>query len=449
MPREGLFVAGFAGILLMVALVLISGLIAYVGDILGRRLGRKRLSLFGLRPRHTAIAVSVVAGMVITIMTLVVAMTVSQDVKDGFLKVVQMRQRQAELGRRVGELNETVAELEGTRDRTQLELQKRQQALEQAGEELRAAAADLEKTKKELAQAEAALKRTEAAAKRTEGAARRIGATSIELGHQRDELQREVENLRARVAGGITLERATPVVFGAGKPLDWRLVDGDRPVGAIRQDLDEFVARLDAQARRAGAEPLEGENRAIIIRKPVLQKAGDTVGQEEAPAQQVAWFGEDQVLAALAEGIRETAGGVIVRAFSVFNTHPGEPVRVDFELFRNRLIFRRGEALAQALMDGRQSEPALMGGLLALLREQVNAKARSHNIMPRPYSEGSETIGMTQETVGDISIEELFATVERLRAIGGMARVAAVAAADTWTIGPLEVDLVVTPALAG
>ncbi len=87
-----------------------------------------------------------------------------------------------------------------------------------------------------------------------------------------------------------------------------------------------------------------------------------------------------------------------------------------------------------------------MGALLGLLREEVNPRARAHNIMPRPNPSSSEAFGSSQETVGDISIEELFAVVERLRAAKGVARVAAVAAADTWTIGPLEVDLLVTPA---
>ena len=245
-----------------------------------------------------------------------------------------------------------------------------------------------------------------------------------------------LQNLTVQAAGGITMERSTPVLFGAGQPLDWQLIDGDRPVKAIRHDLTAFVAKLETQAKQAGAEPLPDEKSAIIIRRPV----------RDASTQSIVWFGEDQVLEAVADGVHENSGGVIVRAFSVFNTHPGEPVRVDFELFRNRLVFRRGEALAQAVMDGRQSQPALMAGLLGLLRQEVNAKARSHNIMPRPNAEGSSAIGMTQETVGDIGIDELFSAVERLRELGGMARVSAVASADTWTIGPLEVDLLLTPA---
>jgi uncharacterized protein (DUF3084 family) len=431
-----LLVVEFPGVLLMIALVLISGLVAYIGDIVGRRMGRKRVSLFGLRPRHTAIVFSVAAGMVITIMTLAVAMLVSRDVKDGFLKVVEMRQRQAELSQQLAKSGESMGELERTRDRTQAELDKER-------EELRAATADLQTTKKELATADAALTRTEAARQRAEtatksaeGAARRSFAVQVKLQRLKDELQRDVENLRTQVAGGITMERATPVLFGAGQPLDWQLIDGARPVTAVRQDLDAFVAGLDAQARRAGAQPLPGEKEAVIIRKPIRDP--DTQG--------VAWFGEGQVLSAVAERVHEDNTGVIVRAFSVFNTHPGEPVRVDFELFRNRLVFRRGEALAQTVMDGRQSEPTLMGQLLALLRQEVNAKARSNNIMPRPATAASEAIGTTQETVGNITIEKLFAAVERLRAIGGMARLSAVASTDTWTIGPLEVDLLITPA---
>jgi uncharacterized protein (DUF3084 family) len=121
-------------------------------------------------------------------------------------------------------------------------------------------------------------------------------------------------------------------------------------------------------------------------------------------------------------------------------------VRIDFELFRNHLVYHRGEVIAQAIIDGRQSEPVLMGALLALLRDEVNARARAHNIMPRPRTSNGEAFGASQESVGDISIEELFNVVDRLRSFNGPARVTAVAAADTWTIGPLEVDLLVASA---
>jgi uncharacterized protein (DUF3084 family) len=425
-------VVGLSGILLLIALVLVSGVIAYVGDVVGRRMGRKRLSLFGLRPRHTAIVISVVAGMLITVMTLGVAMAVSQNVKDGFLRVAQMRARQTELGDELKQINARMDELKRTRQAAEDELQRRKKELEDAKTMLTDVSADLDSTQAELNNASDALKRAE-------GAFGRISAQLLELAREKDERQRDIENLRAQAAGGITLERSTPVIFGAGQPLDWRLIDGGRSVGAIRTDLGDFTRELDALARRAGARALPDSRQAIVVRKPVKDPDSDSV----------AWFSEDQVLDAIAERIHDGSGGVIVRAYSVFNTHPEEPVRIDFELFRNHLVFRRGEVLAQALIDGRQPEPDVMGALLSFLREQVSPRARAQNVMPRPNPSASGALGTTQEPVGDISIDELFSVVERLHAIDGMARVTAVAAADTWTIGPLEVDLLVTSAPGG
>src|SRR5205823_2006214 len=54
------------GILLLLVLC---GFIAYIGDLLGRRLGKKRLSIFGLRPKHTAILLTIVTGVLIATVT--------------------------------------------------------------------------------------------------------------------------------------------------------------------------------------------------------------------------------------------------------------------------------------------------------------------------------------------------------------------------------------------
>lgn len=56
----------------LVATVLMGGLIAYAGDLIGRRYGKRRASLFGLRPRHTAALVTSVTGVIISLLTTVV-----------------------------------------------------------------------------------------------------------------------------------------------------------------------------------------------------------------------------------------------------------------------------------------------------------------------------------------------------------------------------------------
>lgn len=419
---------GFSGILLIIALVLVSGFIAYIGDIIGRRMGRKRLTLLGLRPRHTAIVISVLFGMLITLVTLAVAMVVSEDVKDGFLRVDVMRRRQVELSRELTALNERIAELEDARQRAEDGLRARRAELERTRSRLSEAEQELAKRRDEVAASEAVLERAEEAALR-------VARRSLDLARRKDDLQRDIEALRAQAAGDISWERATPIIFGAGEPLDWRLIRAAQPKDAIKKALERFVADLDDLAKTAGAEPLPDDEQAVVIRKPV----------RDPESESVAWFDADHVLSAVAERIAGSDRGVIVRAFSVFNTHPGEPVRVDFELFRNHLVFRRGDVLAETVLDGRLSEPVLFGALFSLLRDEVGAKALANNVMPRPRPSDSDVIGFTEGTVGEMSVEELFRVVDRIREIAGRARVTAVAAADTWTIGPLEVDLLVAP----
>src|SRR3954470_23750643 len=53
----------------VLVLLALCGFIAYVGDLLGRRLGKKRLSVFGLRPKHTAILLTVITGVLIAAVT--------------------------------------------------------------------------------------------------------------------------------------------------------------------------------------------------------------------------------------------------------------------------------------------------------------------------------------------------------------------------------------------
>jgi uncharacterized protein (DUF3084 family) len=88
---------GRYGLFLIAALIIASGIIAYVGDVIGRRMGRRRLTLFGLRPRYTAVVISVIAGMLIAGFTLLAAMLVSQNVRDGLLHAEALRARSQRL----------------------------------------------------------------------------------------------------------------------------------------------------------------------------------------------------------------------------------------------------------------------------------------------------------------------------------------------------------------
>ena len=55
---------------LFALLVVLAGVIAYAGDVLGTTVGRRRLSLFGWRPKRTGRVVGIVAGVLIMLSTM-------------------------------------------------------------------------------------------------------------------------------------------------------------------------------------------------------------------------------------------------------------------------------------------------------------------------------------------------------------------------------------------
>lgn len=66
-------------IILFSILIIISGSIAYMGDKLGSTLGKAKISLFGIRPKHTARFIAIVSGMLITATTIAIIAIFTED----------------------------------------------------------------------------------------------------------------------------------------------------------------------------------------------------------------------------------------------------------------------------------------------------------------------------------------------------------------------------------
>lgn len=69
-------------IILLLLLGVMGGAVAYFGDWIGRKLGKKRLRMGGLRPRHTAALVTVIFGVLIPFATALAIMIISKPVRD-------------------------------------------------------------------------------------------------------------------------------------------------------------------------------------------------------------------------------------------------------------------------------------------------------------------------------------------------------------------------------
>jgi hypothetical protein len=88
--------------------MLIAGAVAYVGDRVGHQVGRKRLTLFGIRPRYTSTIIAIGTGMVIALVVTLVAILASEQVKTAFFKLNSINQQIAELQSREQDLEAKV-----------------------------------------------------------------------------------------------------------------------------------------------------------------------------------------------------------------------------------------------------------------------------------------------------------------------------------------------------
>ncbi len=86
-------VSNLSGVALVLAIVIVAGVIAYIGDRVGHQVGRKRLTLFGLRPKYTSTIVAVATGMLIALSVTLAALVGSAQVRTAFFRLSQLNGR--------------------------------------------------------------------------------------------------------------------------------------------------------------------------------------------------------------------------------------------------------------------------------------------------------------------------------------------------------------------
>jgi len=113
------------------SLILISGLLAYLGDVLGYKLGKKRLSLFSLRPRTTATIIAIFSGIMITLVTLSFASIVSEDVRIAIFNLDSLLSQQKEFLKLNKSLKKNIGKLKSRSDELQNQNEKLQNEINQ------------------------------------------------------------------------------------------------------------------------------------------------------------------------------------------------------------------------------------------------------------------------------------------------------------------------------
>jgi hypothetical protein len=413
-------------ILALVILPILGGFIAWVGDVMGYRLGKSRRSLFGLRPRSTARLMAVVVGVALPLLTMLVAALGSQNVRIALFQLDQLRASEQQLSEKNTQLQGSVQAAETLRDQAreayakadkQLELAKvRLQAAQKevtaAEGRLREAQGQLAGTQKSLATAQSSLAQTQArlaqnqkdlaqantnlAQARTDEVALRrqaddLRATVAELKAQADQQRAEVTSTRRE------LEKAQRDLDTVNEAYTKAQADlkrlQDQKQQYMFEGLSQFILTGTTDVRyEIGAELCRGfvdssqTNRQIESSLgELLVLASDTAAAKGAQpgetGRAVILFApppddpqfppsEEKILHLVAAAIKQArTPEYVVSVRVVFRSFVGDerPVAVGFYAQPNTLIYPKGTVILHPQIDGTQPRAKVFEQVMGLI----------------------------------------------------------------------------------
>lgn len=110
------------GVVLILVLVITGGAIAFIGDRIGSKVGKKKMTILGLRPKHTSILVTIVTGILITTTTLGVMTIMSKNVRTALFGMEKLNQNMQQARNDLAEASAQLAMAKAEQDKIKSEL---------------------------------------------------------------------------------------------------------------------------------------------------------------------------------------------------------------------------------------------------------------------------------------------------------------------------------------
>ena len=406
------------GVVLVAVLLVMGGAIAFIGDRLGTRVGKKRLSIFGLRPRHTSILVTIVTGICITGATFGIMSAVSENVRTALFGMEKLNARMANTEKSLAERTQDLAEATEQKALADKDLKKSQedvQKLRDEQESLRAESAQLKEGNTRLSSENAQLsaengslagenKQLTSENSSLETRNDQLSGENQSLGQKNEQLTTDNKALETRakqLADGLVNMREGNIVYRAGEVIASGIVRGNRPIPEVRRDME-------ALANLAGRD--------------VSQRMGKNVAEDSL------WLYQPEFESAIGT-IAKSPKDMVVRIVAAGNLLHGEPVRTSIALYPNSIIYRDNELILArpvTIQNGAEAE----GIVMQFLRD-INGAATGRGMLPDPI----------RGTVGIMDGAQFFAFVNKLANERGNMVLSAYAKGATDALGPLRLDL--------
>ena len=395
-----------SGILLIAVLVVTGGAIAFIGDRLGTKIGKKRLSIFGLRPRHTSIVITIFTGIVITTLTFGVMAAASENVRTALFGLE--------------ELNRTMQETKNNLLHTQADLETAKSEQERTDAALQQSKADVVRLNEQQKSLEEEAARLQTGIAELEGAKAELTAKNEELSGSNQKLQddnahltvdnetlmtdnKKLEERTRQLRAGLITVREGDIAFRAGEIIASGVIRGGRSSEEVSSDMEMLAALANRNvSARFGSDRSDED---IWIYRPEYEAAVETITKSKQD--------------------------IVVRIVAASNLVHGEEVRTTLELYPNSIIYRNKEFIIArpyelGLGDDSEAEQTVMNFL-----KDVNFAATTKGILPDPL----------RGTVGVMEGAQFYEVVAKLKGQRGPVILSAYANGDTDASGPLRLKI--------
>ena len=382
------------GIRLIIIMAVVGGFIAYLADKMGSKIGKKKMSIFGLRPKHTSILLTVTSGTIIAVLTIGVVAVSSQSARTALFGMEKL-QRELKL-------------LNAEKEDATLALNEAKGKVEEQNKKIGELDARMQESMRENDAMEAKLAEVNSMYSRAQEALASLTESKEQLTSEIEELEKTTAALRK----GIINMREGQVYYRAGE-----VVYAGVMHGGLKHDAN--VAQVNWLLQNAN--------------EVALERLG--MQQKDQPLQAI-WLSRSAVNNAV-NALDKSKGNLFFRVRTVANIIVGELAVCEIEMFENQFIYPDGTLIYSAdfdMHDGSTSHDNLLMGFLT----QINHQAVEAGVLPDPLT----------GKVGNMDAATMIETSNAIRRTNGLFTLKAYAKGDITTAGPVRLRLEVVPKVA-
>ena len=355
-----------SGWLLILALLVLGGVLSTLGDRLGSKVGKARLSLFKLRPRNTAVVITALTGSLISAISLGLMLLVSERLRVGLFELDQIEARlrdnrtalartQADLAQNRRDLALSRADVKRAEQGRRQAQRDRQEAVnrrQQVQGQLASTTQRVASLRQELQPLQRQRARLEAERQRlsqdVQGRDAEIRRNEAELKGVRQRITTGEAELKALETNVIALRRGD-VVIASGQPLATVRVKLQRS-GEAKEVIDALLRQANQASFRLLLPDRPADRQILLVPKNDIERLQTMLG---------------------------SSGTWVITIRSAANVLRGEGRVVAFpDLRPNRPVVRQGDVLARTALEGDERSPEEIRSRLNLLLAAAYAKAQ-------------------------------------------------------------------------